>query len=90
METTMVIKTNKKLRNEAKAVAGDLGVPLTTVMNAFLKQFVRDRRFSVSSDAVPTKTKIKFLEAISEEMDIEMNVKSFSDVEDLIKDLRLA
>jgi len=30
METTMVIKTNKKLRNEARAVAGDLGIPLTT------------------------------------------------------------
>ena len=90
METTMVIKTNKKLRNEARAVAGDLGIPLTTVMNAFLKQFVRDKRFAVSADAMPTKAKLELWDAISGEMDMGMNVKSFSDVKDLIKDLRLA
>jgi len=90
METTMVIKTNKKLRNEAKAVAGNLGIPLTTVLNALLKQFVREQRLTVSSDATPTKTKLALWEEISAEMDSAVGVKSFSDVEDLIKDLRLA
>jgi len=41
MDTTLTIKTPKKLRDEAKKTAGKLGIPLTTVINAMLAQFVR-------------------------------------------------
>ena len=44
MDTTLTIKMPKKLRDEAKKTAQQLGVPLTTVVNATLKQFVRDQR----------------------------------------------
>jgi addiction module RelB/DinJ family antitoxin len=50
--TTLTIKTPKKLRSEAKRVADELGVPLTTAMNAMLRQFVRDRRL-VLEEACP-------------------------------------
>lgn len=43
MNTTLTIKTPKKLRDDAKKVAKELGVPLTTAVNAMLRQFVRDR-----------------------------------------------
>ncbi len=43
IHTTLTIKTPKKLRDEAKKVAASLGVPLTTAVNAMLRQFVRDR-----------------------------------------------
>lgn len=46
MDTTLMIKTNKKLRDDAKLVASELGVPLTTIVNALLKQFVREKKFS--------------------------------------------
>ena len=48
--TILNIKTDKKLKAEAQKVAAELGVPLTTVMNAFLKQFVRDKEITLSSD----------------------------------------
>ena len=48
--TTLTIKTPKKLRDEAKKVAKDLGVPLTTAVNAMLKQFVRDRRLVLEEE----------------------------------------
>ncbi len=41
--TILNIKTDKKLKADAQKVAAELGVPLTTVMNSFLKQFVRDK-----------------------------------------------
>lgn len=44
MNTTLTIKTPKKLRDDAKRTAKRLGVPLTTVMNSMLSQFVRDQR----------------------------------------------
>ncbi len=43
MNTTLTIKTPKKLRDDAKRVASSLGVPLTIAVNAMLRAFVRDR-----------------------------------------------
>lgn len=43
MNTTLTIKTPKKLRDEAKRVAAGMGLPLGTAVNAMLRQFVRDR-----------------------------------------------
>ena len=41
--TTMLIKTDKELKTRAQFLAEEIGIPLTTVINAYLKQFVRDR-----------------------------------------------
>ncbi len=50
MHTILNIKTDKKLKADAQKVAGELGVPLSTVMNAFLKQFVRDKEITFSAN----------------------------------------
>ncbi len=50
MNTTLTVKTPKKLRDDAKQTAQEIGVPLTTVMNSMLKQFVRDRRLVLEAD----------------------------------------
>ena len=49
-QTILNIKTDKKLKEEAKRISGELGVPLGTVVNALLKQFVRDREITLSSN----------------------------------------
>lgn len=48
--TILNIKTDKKLKAEAQKVASELGVPLSTIMNAFLKQFVRDKEVTFSAN----------------------------------------
>jgi len=48
--TILNIKTDKDLKREAQRIAKEIGVPLTTVMNAFLKQFVRDREITFSAN----------------------------------------
>lgn len=48
--TILNIKTDKKLKADAQKVASELGVPLSTVMNAFLKQFVRDKEVTFSAN----------------------------------------
>ena len=48
--TILNIKTDKKLKAEAQKVAAELGVPLTSVMNSFLKQFVRDKEVTFSTN----------------------------------------
>ena len=69
MQTTFIFKTDKNLRDKAKAAAQDLGVQLTTVINALLKQFVRDRKIVISSEPSPSREKIALWESISAEMD---------------------
>lgn len=69
MQTTFIIKTDSQLREEARAVAQELGVPLTTVVNALLKQFVRDRKITISSEPSPSRAKLALWESISDEMD---------------------
>lgn len=46
--TILNVKTDKKLKAEAKKVSEELGVPLSTVINAFLKQFVREKEITLS------------------------------------------
>lgn len=47
-DTTLTIKTPKKLRNEAKKVAKEMGLPIGTVINALLRDFVARKEITVS------------------------------------------
>ncbi|MBU2635269.1 type II toxin-antitoxin system RelB/DinJ family antitoxin [Patescibacteria group bacterium] len=49
MKTVINIKTDKEVKKNAKRVAEDLGFSLSAVINAYLKQFVRNKEvyFSV-------------------------------------------
>lgn len=40
MNTTMLIKTDKKLKQEAQKIAKNMGLPLSTVINNYLKEFI--------------------------------------------------
>ncbi|MBA3679168.1 type II toxin-antitoxin system RelB/DinJ family antitoxin [Candidatus Saccharibacteria bacterium] len=42
-------KVDTETKKQAQALAKELGVPLSTVVNAQLKQFLRSRSFSVNS-----------------------------------------
>ena len=84
-KTTLTIKTDKKLRDAAKRTADRLGIPLTTVINAQLAQFVSDGRFEVSLK--PRPEKIREWERMSDEMDRHPErFKSYS-LEELFADL---
>lgn len=48
-DTTLTIKTPKKLRNEAKKVAKEMGIPLGTVMNTMLQDFVNRKEITLSA-----------------------------------------
>lgn len=90
MDTTITIKTNSKLRTEAKKLADKLGITLTAIVNASLRQFVQERKFTVSEYEMPTKEKIAFLESISKEMDKGKNISgAFTDMDDLFNHLKI-
>ena len=81
-----MIKLDKGLRNDAKKVAGELGIPLTTVVNAYLKQFVREKTFSLSVYPVPRPEKVAEWKKTRDEMDRGIGVSGpFSTTEELIR-----
>ncbi|MEK7610316.1 MAG: type II toxin-antitoxin system RelB/DinJ family antitoxin [Patescibacteria group bacterium] len=49
-KTILNVKTDKKLKKAAQETAEELGLPLSTAVNAFLKQFVREKEIRLSAD----------------------------------------
>jgi len=49
MKTVINIKTDKEVKKDAKKVAEDLGFSLSAVINAYLKQFVRNKEVYFST-----------------------------------------
>jgi addiction module RelB/DinJ family antitoxin len=42
------IKTDKSVKEEAQKIAKILGLPLSTIINAYLKEFVREKSVRIS------------------------------------------
>jgi addiction module RelB/DinJ family antitoxin len=62
MKTTTSIKLDTKIKEEAVQLASELGLSLSSVINATLKQFVTERRVVLSATpAFNIKTKQAFL-----------------------------
>lgn len=85
-KTTITIKTDKKLRDAAKRTAMKLGIPLTTVMNVQLAQFVAEGRLEVS--LAPRSEKVREWERVSEEFERHPERFKISSAEDFIASLR--
>lgn len=87
-QTILNIKTDKKLKAEAKKVSEELGVPLSTVINAFLKKFVREKEITLSANPLrPT----PYLEQILEEAHSEYlagEAKTFTSGTDMLEHLK--
>ena len=43
MKTILNVKTDKDVKAKAQHVAKQLGLPLSTIINAFLKEFIRTK-----------------------------------------------
>ncbi len=51
MNTVVInIKTDPKVKKEAKKIASDLGLTLSGTINGFLKQFIRDKSIFFTLD----------------------------------------
>jgi addiction module RelB/DinJ family antitoxin len=87
-QTILNIKTDKKLKENAKKVAGRIGVPLSTVVNSFLKQFVRDEEVTFSAKNYKM---TPYLESLVEEARKEYEAGKtsgpFNNTKDLMKHL---
>jgi len=49
-DTTLTIKIDKKLKEDAKRTAEKMGLKLTTVVVILLRQFVRNKKITLSAE----------------------------------------
>jgi len=53
-KTLLTVKTDKNLKQAAQKTAEGIGVPLGTIVNSFLKQFVRTKELNLSLSYRPS------------------------------------
>lgn len=89
MNTTLTIKTPKKLRDDAKRTAETMGIPLTTVVNAMLRQFVHDRRLVLEAECpFPSHTpNAETRRAIEEARNPKIRGKSYATADEMFQDV---
>ncbi|MEK7122430.1 MAG: type II toxin-antitoxin system RelB/DinJ family antitoxin [Patescibacteria group bacterium] len=51
--TTLLFKTDKRLKEEAQAVVREMGIPLSTYLNARLRELVNTRRVTLTASFFP-------------------------------------
>ena len=83
----MSIRMDTELKKQAEAMLADMGLNMTTAMNMFLRQVVRQGRipFEIATD-IPNATTLEALEE-GYKMLADPASHKFSSVDDLMKDL---
>ncbi len=67
-KTVLNIKVNKDLRESAREVARDLGLPLGTIINSYLRRLVDERRVEFVAHPMPNKETQKLLDEIDKDI----------------------
>jgi len=89
--TVMSVKTDKKLKEKAQKIAKDMGFPLSTLINAYLKQFVRNKtvHFTIKQSDKTIKALDSEFEKIEKDIEKEINMSpKFNKMQDAINFLK--
>lgn len=89
MKTVINIKADKEVKEQAVETARQIGLPLSAVMNAFLKQFIAEKQVTFSVPLRPTKWLQKLLRETEEDWKKGKNYEGpFSSAHEMIKSLK--
>jgi addiction module RelB/DinJ family antitoxin len=85
-KTVLNIKVDKTLKAKAQKVAKDMGLPLGTIMNHYLRELVSRKRVAFSAPLIPNKKFSKYLDEIEEDIKHKRNfVGPFKTAEEMIR-----
>ena len=86
MDTTMLIKTKKDLKIQAQNLAKEMGLPLSTLINNYLKNFIIDRQ-AIFNAPTPNKKTQAIINAARKEYKAGKSFGPFYSAEEMIKSL---
>lgn len=88
MKTTMHIKVDKDIKEKSAKIAHSLGLSLSAIVNASLRNFIRTETFSVSAAEQMTPYMESWLAEVEEDINAGKNMsKPYNSAEELIKSL---
>lgn len=88
MKTLINIKTDVEVKEQAKKLAKELGFPLSTIINASLKQFIRNKKIDFSVLPQMTPALEKLIEKIEKDIKKGKNISGpFSSEEEFMNHL---
>jgi antitoxin component of RelBE/YafQ-DinJ toxin-antitoxin module len=67
-KTILNIKTEPDVKRQIQDFAAELGVPVSVIMNAQIKQMLRDRKVVLSTGLEPTPYLVKIMEQVEEDL----------------------
>lgn len=88
MKTMLNIKIDNKLKEKAQKVAKELGLPLSVVLNNYLKEFVREKRVVFGASLTLNKKTAQELDGILKDRKEGKNMTGpFDSFDDFIESL---
>ena len=87
---TLNIKADRDVKQKAQKVARDLGMPLSTIINAYLNQFIRTKEVHFYAEGTLRPSVKRRLDRLQKEAMAGKNLSpAFSSAEEAIRYLRL-
>jgi antitoxin component of RelBE/YafQ-DinJ toxin-antitoxin module len=73
-KTILNIKTDPSTKQQLQLFASELGVPVSVIINAQIKQMLRDRKVVLSTELEPTSYLVKIMEQVEEDLKSNKNM----------------
>ena len=74
MNTVINFKTQKSLKDDARLLAQEIGLPLGTILNHYLRDFVREKRVVFSTHPEPSTATVAELRLMSKDIKAKKNL----------------
>lgn len=88
-KTIINIKTDPETKEQIQEFAAELGVPVSVIMNAQIKQMLRDRKIVLSTELEPTPYLVKIMEQVEKDLKAGRNMSpGFSSAKEAINYLK--
>ncbi|MFZ2886806.1 MAG: type II toxin-antitoxin system RelB/DinJ family antitoxin [Minisyncoccia bacterium] len=85
MKTMLSVKTDAKLKKKAQDVARDLGLPLGTIINRYLKDFVAHQRIVFERPEIPNAETREAIEDTLRDLKTGENMIAFKSAKEMDK-----
>jgi antitoxin component of RelBE/YafQ-DinJ toxin-antitoxin module len=73
-KTILNIKTDPQTKQQIQEFAAELGVPVSVIMNAQIKQMLRDRKIILSTELEPTPYLVKIMKQVETDLAANKNM----------------
>jgi addiction module RelB/DinJ family antitoxin len=87
MQTTIMFKTDKKLKAAAQKTAQAMGIPFSAVLNEYMREFVERKQITFSAEQYKPTPYLKKILDQGEKNLAEGKVKTFASVEEMFADM---